>query len=126
MKRISSQSGLTLTSFIVVLFVVGFFLYIGMKILPTYNEYHSVVSDMEGLAAEPGADKMSPEQIRERLFKRFNLSYVASVKPENVKIVKQDGYQLTVAYEVRANLMYNLDYVAVFNKTVTVGGSGGG
>ncbi|MCB1568491.1 MAG: DUF4845 domain-containing protein [Xanthomonadales bacterium] len=126
MKRISSQSGLTLTSFIVVLFVVGFFIYIGMKILPTYNEYHSVVSDMEGLAAEAGADKMSPEQIRERLFKRFNLSYVTSVKPENVKIVKQDGYQLTVAYEVRENLMYNLDYVAVFNKTVTVGGSGGG
>ncbi|HET9048671.1 MAG TPA: DUF4845 domain-containing protein [Chiayiivirga sp.] len=126
MKRISSQSGLTLTSFIIVMFVVGFFLYIGMKILPTYNEYHSVVSDMEGLAAEAGADKMSPEQIRERLFKRFNLSYVTSVKPENVKIVKQDGYQLTVAYEVRENLMYNLDFVAVFNKTVTVGGSGGG
>lgn len=126
MKRISSQSGLTLLSFIIVLCVLGFFAFLTMKLFPVYNEYYAVASDLNGLAAEPDTRNMTPEQIRERLFKRFDLSYVSRVKPENVKIVKQDGYEVTVAYEVRENLMYNLDFVAVFNKTVTVGGSGGG
>ena len=74
------------------------------------------------LAAEPGVKQLSPEQVRDRLFRRFDISYVDSVKPQNVKVTRQNGYQLNVAYEVRRNLMYNLDFVAVFDKTVELGG----
>ncbi len=121
MKRISTQNGLTLTSFLIVLAVVGFFIYIGMKLFPVYTEYNSVVTDMNGLAAEPGIKQKSPEEVRALLFRRFDISYVESVKPENVKITRKEGYQLQVAYEVRRNLMYNLDFVAVFDKTVELG-----
>ncbi len=106
MKRISTQSGLTLMSF---------------KLFPVYNQYFSVVTAMKGLASEPGVKQLSPQQVRDRLFKRFNISYVDSVKPENIKVTRENGYQLTVAYEVRRNLMYNLDFVAVFDKTVELG-----
>lgn len=122
MKRISTQSGLTLMSFIIVLCVVGFFIFLGMKLFPVYNEYFSVVTDMKGLAAEPGVKQLSPEQVRDRLFKRFDISYVDSVQRKDVKVTRDNGYQLTVAYEVRRNMMYNLDFVAVFNKTVELGG----
>lgn len=125
MKRISTQSGLTLTSFLIVLAVVGFFLYVGMKLFPVYTEYYSVVTDMKGLASEPGIKQKSPEEVRNLLFRRFQISYVDSVKPENVKVTRQNGYQLRVAYEVRRNLMYNLDFVAVFDKTVELGGGSG-
>ena len=101
--------------------VVGFFIYIGMKLFPVYTEYNSVVTDMNGLAAEPGIKQKSPEEVRALLFRRFDISYVESVKPENVKITRKEGYQLQVAYEVRRNLMYNLDFVAVFDKTVELG-----
>ncbi|HMN34727.1 MAG TPA: DUF4845 domain-containing protein [Chiayiivirga sp.] len=121
MKRISTQSGLTLTSFLIVLAVVGFFIYIGMKLFPVYTEYYSVVTDMKGLAAEPGIKQKSPEEVRNLLFRRFQISYVDSVLPQNVKISRKDGYQMQVAYEVRRNLMYNLDFVAVFDKTVELG-----
>jgi hypothetical protein len=60
--------------------------------------------------------------VCDRLFRRFDISYVDSVKPQNVKVTRQNGYQLNVAYEVRRNLMYNLDFVAVFDKTVELGG----
>lgn len=122
MKSVKKQSGLTLMSFLIVLVVVGFFIFIGMKLFPVYNEYWSVSTDMKGLAAEPGVKQLSPEQVRDRLFRRFDISYVDSVKPQNVKITRQNGYQLNVAYEVRRNLMYNLDFVAVFDKTVELGG----
>lgn len=122
MKRMSTQSGLTLMSFLIVLCVVGFFIFLGMKLFPVYSEYSSVVTDMKGLAAEPGVERLTPEQIRARLMTRFDLSYVDSVKPQDIKIVRQNGYQLQVAYEVRRNMMYNLDFVAVFDKTVQLGG----
>lgn len=122
MKSVKKQSGLTLMSFLIVLVVVGFFIFIGMKLFPVYNEYWSVSTDMKGLAAEPGVKQLSPEQVRDRLFRRFDISYVDSVKPQNVKVTRQNGYQLNVAYEVRRNLMYNLDFVAVFDKTVELGG----
>lgn len=121
MKRISTQSGLTLMSFLIVLCVAGFFIFLGMKLFPVYNEYFSVVRDMKGLASESGVKQLSPEQVRDRLFRRFDISYVDSVKPQNVKVTRNNGYQLTVAYEVRRNLMYNLDFVAVFDKTVELG-----
>lgn len=125
MKRISTQSGLTLMSFLIVLCVVGFFIFVGMKLFPVYSEYFSVVTDMKGLAAEPGVGQLSPQQIRDRLDRRFNISYVDSVQPKNIKITKvNDGYDLQIAYEVRRNLMYNLDFVAVFDKTVKLGDRG--
>ena len=40
------QGGMTLLSFVVVLAVVGFGLYIGMKLFPMYQEYYSVRSAM--------------------------------------------------------------------------------
>ena len=125
MKRISTQSGLTLMSFLIVLCVVGFFIFIGMKLFPVYNEYFSVVTDMKGLAAEPGVHNLTPQQIRDRLDRRFNISYVDSVQPKDIKVTKVgNGYDLTIAYEVRRNLMYNLDFVAVFEKTVKLDGKG--
>lgn len=123
MKRISTQKGLTLMSFLIVLAVVGFFIFVGMKLFPVYNEYWTVVGDMKGLAAEPGVQNLSPEQVRKRLEQRFYVSYVESVGPQQIKVTRQDGYKLTVAYEVRRNLMYNLDFVASFNKTVSLDGS---
>lgn len=122
MKRVSTQSGLTLMSFLIVLAVAGFFIYIGMKLFPVYTEYYSVVSNMKGLAEEPGVKQLSDAQVRERLRKRFDISYIDSVKPQDIKLERKDGYQLTIAYEVRRNLMYNLDFVAVFDKTVELGG----
>lgn len=128
MKRISTQSGLTLMSFLIVLIVAGFFIYVGMKLFPIYNEYHSVVTNMKGLAAEAGVRQFTEPQIRERLRRRFDISYIDSVKPQHIKVVRQgnQSHSVQIAYEVRRNLMYNLDVVAVFDKTVELGGSGGG
>jgi hypothetical protein len=114
----SRQGGLTLLGFIMVLAVVGIFAFVGMKLFPVYTEYYSVVTDMKGIQAEPGVASKSPAEIKRLLFRRFYVSYVESVKPENVTVTRQNGYNLRVAYEVRKPLAYNLDFVAKFDKTV--------
>lgn len=123
MKR--HQKGMTLIGFIFVLAIAGVFAYVGMKLFPVYSEYYGVVSAMKGVQAEPGVATMSPAKIRDLLNRRFYISYVTSVKPENIKIDRKDGYNLTVKYEVREPLIYNLDFVAKFEKTVELTRQGG-
>lgn len=115
---VTKQRGMTLIGFVVVLALLGFFAYIGMKLFPIYTEYYSVVQAMKGIQAEPGVANMPPARVRDLLFRRFYISYVESVKPENVRITRKDGYNLNVRYEVRRPLIHNLDVVATFDKTV--------
>lgn len=117
------QRGITLIGFLIVLSVAGFFIYIGMKLLPVYTEYYSVVSAMKGVAEEPGIANRDPGAIRELFRRRFEIGYVESVRPENIRILRDGtGPRLEVTYEVRRPLMFNLDFVAKFEKTVDMGG----
>ena len=88
------QQGLTLLGFVMVLAVVGVFAFVGLKLFPVYSEYYSVVSDMKGIQAEPGVSSKSPAEIKKLLFRRFYVSYVESVKQENITVTRQNGYNL--------------------------------
>ncbi len=110
------QDGITLTSFLVVLAVVGFAAYIGMKLFPMYQEYYSVRTAAKGLANEPGVGDMDPSKIESLFFKRLYINYSENVKEENVKIERMDGgWKMKVNYEIRRPLVGNLDVVGVFD-----------
>jgi hypothetical protein len=118
------QSGLTLMGFLIILAVVGFFAFIFMRLFPVYSEYYGVVQAMKGVQAEPGVARWTPDKIKESLSRKFYISYVSSVKPNNIRITrKEGGYLLNIKYEVRGPLLYNLEYVATFDKTVSLTGN---
>lgn len=113
MKR--NQSGLTLIGFVIVLSVVGLFAYVGMKLFPMYSEFYSVKQALKGLAAEPGIANTEPAKVKDLLFRRLYVSYAENVKPNNVSIKRDgQGYVITVQYEVRRELIGNLDVVGRF------------
>ena len=119
------QDGMTLTSFVVVLAVVGFAAYLGMKLFPMYQEYYAVRSAAKSIAGEPGVGDMDPYKIQSMLFKHLDINYSDNVKPENVKITRIDnGWNMKVNYEVRGPLVGNLDVVGVFDidQNLTRGG----
>ena len=125
MKR--KQSGLSLVGFLVVLSVVGFSAYIGMKLFPMYQEYYSVRSAMKGLSLEPGVGDMDPAKIQDLFFRRLYISYSENVKPQNVKFERFDGgWRMRVNYEVRRPLVGNLDVVGRFDSTQDLSRRGGG
>ena len=112
----NKQDGMTLMSFLVVLAVVGFAAYIGMKLFPMYQEYYSVRSAAKGLAGEPGVGDMDPSKVQDLFFRRLYINYSENVKSENVKITRIDsGCNMKVNYEVRRSLVGNLDVVGVFD-----------
>jgi lipopolysaccharide export LptBFGC system permease protein LptF len=116
MKR--KQGGMTLMSFVVVLAVAGFAVYIGMKLFPMYEEYYSVRSAMKGMAGEAGTGDMDPSKLQGMFFKRMDINYSESVKKENVKFERiEGGWRMKVNYEVRRELVGNLDVVGKFDTT---------
>ncbi|MCS3746079.1 hypothetical protein FHY18_001640 [Xanthomonas arboricola] len=116
---------MTLTSFVVVLAVVGFGLYIGMKLFPMYQEYYSVRTAMKGLANEPGSANMDPSKLQDLFFRRLYINYSENVKKEDVKFERVDGgWRMKVNYEVRRELIGNLDIVGKFDTSQDMTGRG--
>ena len=113
------QKGITIVGFLIVLALVIFASYLGMRIGPIYLEYYSVVSSMNGLAAERGSASYTPFEIKRRMLDRLYVSYSAeNVKEEHIKVVRRGGVNLRVVYEVRKPVMGNLDVVASFDRMV--------
>ena len=116
--RTSKQSGLTLISFVMVLAVLGFFALIGMKLFPIYAEYYAVVRSMKTVQAMPGSGKFPPQKVWDLFSRNLYINYSKNVKRHHVTVQRKNGYVLRVAYEVREPLMFNLDVVAKFDKSV--------
>lgn len=117
--KIHKQNGLTLISFLIVLSIIIFFSYVGMKVGPIYLEYYSVVTAMNGIAKERGSAQYSPFDLKVKMLDRMNLSFTdGNIKEENIKVIRRSGVNLRVTYEVRKSLLGNLDVVASFDKMV--------
>lgn len=114
MKR--TQSGMTLIGFIIVLGVVGVFIYMGMKVIPMYSEYFAVKQALKQMSQESGVSQQDPKRIKDNFFARLYVSYADNVKPSDVKLARKEaGYVMTVDYEVRRPLIGNFDIVGHFN-----------
>lgn len=111
-----TQRGITLTSFLMVLAVVGFFLFIGMKLFPMYQEFWSVKKALKSVASDSSVSN-DPISIRTSLGKYFEVGYVDSVKSQDIKVERSPtgGALISIDYEVRKPLLYNLDIVGKFS-----------
>lgn len=114
-----NQRGITFLGFVIVLAVVGFFGFLAMRLFPVYQEYYSAVSVFKSVTEASGAVNESPAEIRKQLERRFQISYVENINlDKDVKFKNEkSGKFLQLKYEVRRPLMYNLDFVASFDKT---------
>jgi len=124
----SKQSGITLIGFLVVMAIVGFLAYMGMKLLPSYSEYMGVVKAMNQVTTE-GTNGKSLDEIRRGLMFKMGFQYVddATIKPADITIVRNSGgaNQLRVAYDKQIPFMYNIDFLLHFDKSVPLQGNVG-
>ena len=119
--------GITLIGFLVMLCVLGFFAYLGMKLVPMYIEYFGVVKAMEMVKNEPGASQRTLEEIRRDLNVKFDTQYIdeRDVPPQAIQLKREGGgATLRIAYEKRVPFMYNIDLVATFDKSVNLSNAG--
>jgi hypothetical protein len=118
--------GITLIGFLFMLLIVGFFAYLGMRLVPMYVEYMGVVKSMEQVRAEPGSRNWSPEQVRRSLQFKFDTQYIESgaIPPESIQVIRQGGNStLRIRYERRVPFIHNLELLGSFDKSVSLSGA---
>jgi hypothetical protein len=120
--NIRKSKGLTLIGFVIVLAVVLFFAYAGMRVIPMYLEYQALISAMDKLKNDPAAKSMSPWKIKDSIQRSLWVSYASNnIKNDHIRISKKtDGINVRVAYEVREDFLGNIDIVASFDRTVVL------
>ena len=122
----SKQSGVTLIGFLIIMAIVGFLAYMGMKLLPSYSEYMGVVKAMNQVATE-GTNGKSLDDIRRGLMFKMGFQYVddSTIKPADITIKRDAGgaSQMLVSYEKQIPFMYNIDFLLHFDKSVALQGN---
>ena len=117
--NIRKENGLTLIGFLIVLGVVLFFAYAGMRIVPMYLEYHALGNALAKLEDDPSAKNMTPQKIKQSIQTSLWASYASNnIKNEHIRISKKSGgVNVRVAYEIREPFIGNISIVGSFEKT---------
>lgn len=117
--NIRKQRGLTLMGFLIVLSFALLIAYTGMKTIPSYLEYNALLNALKTLQNDPEAFALEPARIRDRIQRSLWVSYASNnIRDEHIRITRNDGLQVQVAYEVRKTWIGNIDLVMHFKKTV--------
>lgn len=116
------ESGLTLIGFIIVLAMVLFFAYAGMRVVPMYLEYHALGNALKTLQNDPAAKSMPPQKLKQKIQTSLWASYANNnIKTEHMHISKKsDGINIRVAYDVRKPFLGNIDIIGSFEKSVVL------
>ena len=119
MQSLKQQNGMTAIGWLIVLALIGFFVLLTLRMVPSYLEYYKVVSSLESLEKESGLN--TPRDIRNLIERRFDISYVESIQPGDVAI-KASGpnFRVIADYESRKHIFANVDVVMSFYKEVMV------
>lgn len=114
---INRQRGLGMLQWVLVIAVAGFFLIFAFKVIPLYAENRYVESALRSLATgSEEVDEMSEMEIKQKLGNFYMVNNVRSEGPtKNIKIEREsDKVLVTIDYETRVPLFYNIDLVLTF------------
>lgn len=122
MRTPRSQRGVSLLAWIAILVVVGLFVLFGMRTIPAYFEYFTLVSIAEGVRQDRSLQEAPPQEVRSELNKRMRIDDVDDIGDAGYDAVsiRQGGGELTliIDYEVREPFLGNIDLVISFDRRI--------
>lgn len=122
MKRQHRQRGITFLGALTVLFLIGFFTMLIIKIGPLYMEHGKVKSALESIKSQPDLASKSREDLVGMFENRLYINYVEGIGRKNMVITKNGGRtRIEVTYDRSVNLFGNLDVVTHFNDVIEAG-----
>jgi len=103
-----------------VLFLIGFFTYVIMLLVPIYLENNSVNSVISDLA--DGNEKfISASELRKTINKRFDINMTTSINPADITISRDANmFVVDIDYEVREPFAGNIDLFFTFKSEVKI------
>jgi hypothetical protein len=116
------QSGMTFIGILVLIVVVGGWVYAGIRLLPKYLEYMRVASTLEKVRDEFDSNPGSTEfMLRKAVERHFDIEMVEVITSNDIEITKEGGaFNMRAAYEDTVPLAANVSFLVDFDKSVVV------
>jgi Domain of unknown function (DUF4845) len=117
------QRGMTMLGIIVVIIVVGAWVYAGIRLVPKYLEYMRVASTLEKVRDEYENNPGSTEfMLRKAIERHFDIEMVEVITSNDIEIKKEGGeFTMRAAYDDTVPLAGNVSFLIEFDKSVVVG-----
>jgi hypothetical protein len=120
----SKQSGMTFLGLLVLIVVVGSWVYAAIRVVPMYLNYMKVASTLEKVRDEFGSSPGTTDiMIRRAIEKHFDIEMVdESVFGTNDVVIRKDGgvFKVRAAYEDTRPFVANIYFLTSFDKTVEI------
>lgn len=121
MHSISKQRGLTAISWFFVISIGILFITFMIRLIPIYIDGFSVYESIEAMKTDSKLNTYPAPAIKKSLLTRLNINSVYAVTGDDIYVSKKSGKTIVeVNYEVRENIVGNLDFVVSFKKEVTI------
>lgn len=106
---------------LIIVAILGFALYAGIRLTPIYLEYMAVVRALEQTAKEHANNAPTQQGLRTSLDRRWVVEDIKSLSFRDVEIKRGgQGFVLRAAYRAEAPFVGNLKLVADFDKSVDI------
>lgn len=128
MRSMNKQDGASFLFTLIIVGILGYSVYIGLKLFPVYMEYQSVVSSLDALADEMKTKKLTKRQAWSLMTRKFDVNYIdpstfkpiatdARSKKNEVFIfeTKKKSTRVGMVYEKRIPLIANISAVVEFD-----------
>ncbi len=116
------QRGMTMLGILVLVVVVGAWVYAGIRMAPKYLEYMRVASTLEQVRDEYDSNPGTTEfMLRKAVERRFDIEMVEVITSNDIDI-KKDGAMFTMraAYDDTVPLAGNVSFLLEFDKSVEI------
>jgi hypothetical protein len=115
------QRGATFLGMVIIIGILGFALYGGIRLFPIYKEYFDIVRAMSQTSTTLGGGAQPPE-IKMSLERRWAVEDIKSLSSEDIKIIRtNDVVTLQAKYRAEAPFVGNVSLVVDFDKSVRMG-----
>lgn len=116
------QRGMTMLGILVIVVVVGAWLYAGIRLTPKYLEYMRIAATLEKVRDEFSSNPGTTEfMLRKAVERHFDIDMVEIITSNDIEIDKEGAvFFMTAAYEDTVPLAGNVSFLVEFDKTVEV------
>jgi hypothetical protein len=116
------QRGMTFLGIIVLVIVVGAWVYSGIRLVPKYLEYMRVAATLEKVRDEYDSNPGTTDfMLRKAVERHFDIEMVEIISSNDIEIRKEGGtFYMRAAYEDTVPLVSNVSFLVQFDKTVEV------
>ena len=112
-----SQEGVSFITVMLLAPLVALLVLVVIKLIPVYMEYESVVSSVNSMVGDKAATYTSKNDVVGTLLKRFDVNDVKNVNLDNIDVQPEgNAFSISIDYEVRTHLFYNIDLLISFSK----------